>query len=105
MSSSEDNRVDAVHALIRTLHAQYPQKGFTVSDKIEFIHNDKRGLCLRAKSNIQFEETLMVVPESSRLCSTDFINSDKKYKALRKQLMQNRQRQQLQMYLAPEVSV
>ena len=56
-------RVDAIQTLIQTLHNQYPKKGFSISNKLQFVHTTDRGICILAKQSIIKDETLMTIPE------------------------------------------
>jgi len=103
MTESESARVCAVDTLIETLRGQYPRKGFALSEKLRFVHTPERGVSITAKRPIHRDETLVVLPESSRMSSIGLVNSHKKMKALRNKLKQNApQRQNLQSYLEPE---
>jgi len=96
-------RVDAVQTLIQTLHNQYPKKGFSISDKLQFVHTTDRGICILAKQSIVKDETLMTIPEKARLSSVKLVNSSKKMQTLRNKMKKNApQRQKLQGYLEPE---
>ena len=96
-------RVDAIQALIQTLHKQYPKKGFSISDKLQFVHTTDRGICILAKQPIVKDETLMTIPEKARLSSVKLVNSSKKMLTLRNKMKKNApQRQKLQGYLEPE---
>eukprot|EP00584_Thalassiosira_punctigera_P014287 CAMPEP_0172566480 /NCGR_PEP_ID=MMETSP1067-20121228/111977_1 /TAXON_ID=265564 ORGANISM="Thalassiosira punctigera, Strain Tpunct2005C2" /NCGR_SAMPLE_ID=MMETSP1067 /ASSEMBLY_ACC=CAM_ASM_000444 /LENGTH=68 /DNA_ID=CAMNT_0013357605 /DNA_START=19 /DNA_END=222 /DNA_ORIENTATION=+ len=67
MTESESARVCAVDTLIETLRGQYPRKGFALSEKLRFVHTPERGVSITAKRPIHRDETLVVLPESSRM--------------------------------------
>lgn len=97
------NRLDAVNTLIRTLRNRYPEKGFTISPKLDFVQTTTKGLCIRAKQPIKKDETLMVLPEAARLGSKIILGDSKKIRKLHRDILDNgRKYEQVQRYLSPE---
>lgn len=114
MSRPNDSgdRVKAVDSLIWTIRRKFPEKGFICSHKLEFVLTKDKGLYIRANKPIYEDETLMVLPDESRLGHQKVLGNGntskivqaniKQVRILHRDLNAQRKHQELQKYLSPE---
>jgi len=97
-------RIDATDALVETFRTNYPNKGFSISDKIKFIHSKGKGLCILAKRDIPKDENIMVIPTTESFGITKFLkNGPGGPGTMRNELVElGKEKQQIQEYLSTE---
>lgn len=80
-------REEATHKLIDSLKTRYPEKGFLISAALTFSYTSGEGIRVVAKAPIKKDENVLVIPEDTRLGSSEVLNT-KRLKTLDKKIRQ-----------------
>jgi hypothetical protein len=71
-----NHREEATRLLIDSLKSRYPEKGFFVSPALKFCDSVGNGMRVIAQADVGKEETLLVIPEKTKLSFSRVFSTD-----------------------------